>query len=65
MTRDEIRIPAPRCQLCGKFRKPKDVVEIDYSDNYTSDSQLECIDCVSQVDRERYFKDRGDDGRHP
>lgn len=43
----------PRCDLCGKFKKEPDVVCMQ-SD---SDEQwLECVDCMSPVDHERYFK---------
>lgn len=46
-----------RCDICGKFRKPADLVGImgEHDEEWT-----ECIKCMSPVDRERYFTGGGD-----
>ena len=42
-----------KCALCGKFRKKTDLVMMQAEGEET---WLECIDCMSESDKERYFK---------
>lgn len=48
-----------RCDGCGKFRKEKDIVYIDYAvgDGLEVDNVSECRWCMSEADRELYFKE--------
>ena len=49
---------APRCNLCGRFRKASECVEIagDSDDCGNYETWIECRDCMSPSDEERYFK---------
>lgn len=45
------------CNVCGKFRKVKDLVQLcgDSVDGYEPETWLECRLCTSQVDLDMYF----------
>jgi len=52
-----------RCDLCGKFRKTKDLIGIDNGyDEVTGEYEtwVECKDCCSQIDHDRFFKKQGE-----
>lgn len=42
-----------KCNICGKFRSRKDIVESDHGDE-AIEMVIECRGCMSPVDRERY-----------
>lgn len=44
-----------RCDICGRFRKAKDLVEMSSDDEYLQHLWLECVYCMSDVDFGRYF----------
>lgn len=44
-----------RCNLCGRFQKKEDLLSVWGEGN---DVWLECSQCVSQADFNRYFKNK-------
>lgn len=50
---------ACRCDICGKFRKDKDVVAMEYTNwlGLEPDHWTECKYCMSESDFETYYPD--------
>lgn len=50
-----------RCDLCGKFCKVADLVQMegDSNDGYQGDLWLECKNCMSASDFKTYFPNEG------
>jgi len=49
--------PRCRCDLCGRFKKETDIALIEGED---LEQWLECKECMSQSDRETYFKEENE-----